>query len=79
MEYNIELNKAIELIKKNKPKTTLIQLPDGLKPLAKQIKQEIEESTKTKVLIWAGTCFGACDTPKVNTDLIIQWGHSEWR
>ncbi len=76
--YNLELKKAIEKIKKEKAKTVLIQLPDGLKPKAKEINEELEKNTNAKILIWAGSCFGACDVPNVNVDLLIQWGHSEW-
>jgi len=76
--YKLELEKAIEKIKKEKAKSVLIQLPDGLKPKAKEIKEKIENKTNSKVLIWAGSCFGACDVPNVKVDLLIQWGHSEF-
>ena len=75
--YNLELNKAINKIKEKKATTVLIQLPDGLKPKAKEIADKIKEQTKAKVIIWAGSCFGACDIPNVDVDLLIQWGHSE--
>ena len=77
--YNLELNKAINKIKDQKATKVLIQLPDGLKPKAKEIVNKIEKETNAKVIIWAGSCFGACDTPNINVDLLIQWGHSEWR
>lgn len=79
--YNLELEKAISEIKKQKAKTVCIQLPEGLKPKAKQIADEIEKQTKAKVLIWMGSCFGACDVPdlKGKADLLIQWGHSEFK
>lgn len=77
--YNLELSKAIKEIKKQKAKSVCIQLPEGLKPRAKEIVDKIENETKAKCLIWAGSCFGACDTPNLNNiDLLIQWGHSKW-
>ena len=77
--YNLELEKAIKEIKEKKAKTVCIQLPDGLKPKAKEIADRIKEKTNAKVIIWAGSCFGACDTPNLkNIDLLIQWGHSRW-
>ncbi len=79
MEYNLELIKAVAEIKKSKAKTVCIQLPDGLKPKAGEIVGEIEKKTGANCLIWLGSCFGACDVPKVDADLLIQWGHSEWR
>ncbi|MBS3098065.1 diphthamide synthesis protein [Candidatus Woesearchaeota archaeon] len=80
MAYNLELNTAIKEIKKQKAKTVLIQLPDGLKPRAKEIADELEKQTKAKIVIWLGTCYGACDYPNLkNIDLLIQWGHNEFK
>lgn len=82
MTYDLELNKAVKQIKKNKARLVLIQLPDGLKPKAELIKTALESKTKATILIWLGSCFGACDIPdvkKLGIDLIVQWGHSEWK
>jgi diphthamide biosynthesis enzyme Dph1/Dph2-like protein len=84
-DYDLELDKVAEKILKEKAKTVLIQLPDGLKPKAKEIHEFLKAkiSKDTKLLFWAGSCFGACDIPmsakSANVDLIIQFGHSEWR
>ena len=81
--YDLELSNVIERINKGKVKRVCIQLPDGLKPKAKEIQEAIEKNTKADVIIWMGSCFGACDVPlqveRIGIDLIIQWGHSEWR
>jgi len=98
--YDLELDKVADKIKKetskskilsakdkslSKAKTVLIQLPDGLKPKAKEIREFLAKKVdkNIKILFWAGSCFGACDVPtsakNVNVDLIIQFGHSEWR
>lgn len=80
MEYDLELNKAAEEIKKANAKTVCIQLPDGLKPKATEIVTKLEQSTDAKIFIWADTCFGACDVPDLKgIDLLIQWGHSKWK
>ncbi len=76
--YNLELERAIKEIKKQKAKSVCIQLPDGLKPKAKEIVDKIEKETNARCLIWAGSCFGACDVPELKVDLLIQWGHSKW-
>ncbi len=79
MNYDLELNKAVEAVKKSDANSVLIQLPDGLKPKAKEIKEYIDANCDCKVFIWLGSCFGACDCPNVpEVDLLIQWGHSEW-
>ena len=82
MSYNLELERIVNEIKKQKARLVCIQLPDGLKPKAKEIQETIETKTKDSVLIWAGSCYGGCDIPdlkNLNVDLLIQWGHSEWR
>ena len=82
MEYELELAKACEEIKKTKAKRVCVQLPDGLKPQAEKIAKELKEKTDADIIIWLGSCFGACDIPKqvedLKVDLLIQWGHSEW-
>lgn len=78
--YNLELEKAAEEIKKNNAKLVCIQLPDGLKPKANEIQEFLEKDTKAKIVIWLGSCWGGCDVPlqveKLGVDLLIQWGHS---
>ena len=80
MKAELELERVIQSIKKQKAKKVCLQLPDGLKPKAKEIQDKIKEETNSEVLIWAGSCFGTCDTPKgleeIDVDLLIQWGHS---
>ncbi len=81
-DYNLELEKTAEIIKSKKAKKVLIQLPDGLKPLAVDIADFLEKKTKAEIMIWFGSCYGACDVPEItkeDADLIIQFGHSEWK
>jgi 2-(3-amino-3-carboxypropyl)histidine synthase len=81
-DYDLELNKVINSVKKQRAKIVCLQLPDGLKPRALEIASEIEERSNAKCIIWLGSCFGACDVPleleKLNVDLLVQFGHSEW-
>ena len=77
-DYELELDKIISEIKKQKAKTVLLQLPDGLKPWGLAISDYIEEETDAKVSIWLGACFGACDLPDSDADLVIQFGHAPW-
>ena len=82
MDYNLEMERVIKTIKKEKASLVCIQLPDGLKPKAKEITDEITNKTNAKVLIWAASCFGSCDVPaleKFKADLLIQFGHSKWK
>ncbi len=82
MDYDLELDRVVSEIRKAKAKRVCIQLADGLKPRAKEIQEAVEKNTDAEVLIWAGSCFGACDLPlqveKLGVDLLIQFGHTEW-
>jgi 2-(3-amino-3-carboxypropyl)histidine synthase len=82
MEYDLELEKVAKEIKKSRAKNVCIQLPDGLKPQAGEIAKELEKKTGANIMIWAGTCYGACDVPmsveNLGVDLLVQWGHSAW-
>ena len=82
MQYDLELDKVEAKIKAENAKIVCIQLPEGLRPNAKEIVQELEKRTAAKVIIWLGSCWGACDLPlevnRLGVDLLVQWGHSEW-
>ncbi|UCD21037.1 MAG: diphthamide synthesis protein [archaeon] len=82
MDYNLELDKVVQKIKKSRAKTVCLQLPEALKPKATEITDKIEKETKAKCIIWIGTCFGACDIPdlsKLKVDLLIHFGHKEFK
>ena len=84
-KYDLEIDKIVRQIKKDKAKKVLLQFPDGLKPYATQIVDEISEQIKgnAEIFIWLGSCFGACDVPveveKLGVDLVVQFGHSAWK
>lgn len=81
-KYELEIDRVVEKIKKEKCKTVLLQFPDGLKPYATVIVDELEKQLPdVNFIIWLGNCFGACDVPAVNEkdiDMIVQFGHSAW-
>lgn len=81
-QYDLQLTTALAQIKQAKAKLVLIQLPDGLKPQAQEIEQFLTQKTDAKILIWLGSCYGACDLPleveRIGVDLIINWGHSQF-
>lgn len=81
LALNLELEKLFLAIKESRAKTVLVQLPDGLKPKTKLIQEEVKKKfPAVKLTFWAGSCYGACDVPNVKEfDLLVQFGHSEWR
>ena len=77
MKLDLEIEKAVEKVNKMKPKKVLLQLPDGLKSKADKIIEKLP--TGINYTIWAGSCYGACDTPEIKGyDLLLQFGHSKW-
>ena len=82
MKYDFEIEQLANKINKEKAKLVCLQLPEGLRPNATKIVNELEVKTKAKVIVWLGSCYGACDLPlslkNLKFDLIIQYGHSAW-
>ncbi len=89
--YELELDKIVEKIQKSRVESpeskefrVLLQLPDGLKPWGPVLVDYIEERVaqeggrEVSVMIWLGDCFGACDLPDSDCDLVVQFGHAEW-
>jgi len=80
-KYELELGKVFKQIKQKKAKRILFQFPEGMKPYAQIICDEISGKANCECFIWMGDCFGACDVPDVDgldIDLIVQFGHSKW-
>lgn len=78
-KYELELDRIIKEIKKQKAKKVLLQFPNGMKPYSIEIADYIEAKTKAMIVIWFGSCFGACDIPRTDADLIVQFGHAPWK
>ena len=82
MNFDLELDKAVKEIESSKAKRVCIQLPDGLKTRALEVYDHLKANTKAEILIWMGSCFGACDVPNglenLKVDLLIQRGHSRF-
>ncbi|MFT4304325.1 MAG: diphthamide synthesis protein [Candidatus Woesearchaeota archaeon] len=79
MNYDLELDKLKKAIVDNGYKTIVLQFPDGLKPFADKVYDELTDMG-VQPIIWFGSCFGACDIPlglnQLKTDLFVQWGHN---
>ena len=76
--YGLELERIVREIRKSVAKSVLVQLPDGLKPWAVAIVDCLSEKCGVDIRVWLGSCFGACDLPDSNADLVIQFGHAKW-
>jgi len=83
-KYELEIEKIVKTIKKEKAKRVLLQFPDGMKPYATVIAEYLKENLgkegkNTEIVIWLGSCFGACDIPNSDADLLVQFGHAPWK
>jgi len=79
-KIKIDYKKIEKGMKRLRPKTVLLQLPEGLKRKAGEISDEVRERFRCEVLISGDSCFGSCDIPSASADLvdtIIQVGHWE--
>ncbi|PIN72372.1 hypothetical protein COV21_02410 [Candidatus Woesearchaeota archaeon CG10_big_fil_rev_8_21_14_0_10_45_5] len=79
-EYELEIEGIASEIRKARARLVCIQLPAGLKMQAADIQDALQKKTRAEIVIWGGSCFGACDIPNLSgtkIDLLVQWGHSE--
>jgi len=77
-EYELGLGELVVRIKRLGVRSVLVQLPDGLKPFGVVICDYLSERCDCEIRIWFGSCFGACDLPKSDCDLVVQFGHAGW-
>ena len=83
-DYDLELEKTVQEIKKRNAKRVLIQLGEGLKPRAIEIQDYIQREigeNSPEIFFWLNSCYGKCDIPVFlnnkdnDIDLLIQFGH----
>lgn len=77
-DYELELDRVVKEIQNSGAKSVLLQLPDGLKPWGPAVADYLSDATCVGVRIYLGDCFGACDLPSTDCDLVIQFGHAAW-
>lgn len=86
-EYDLEIPRIVEEIRKQGAKKILLHLPDGLKAKATELIDELKLRThnlepKTEFYIYAGSNFGGCDLPLHHArafDLIVSFGHEVFK
>lgn len=78
--YDLDLDRAVELIRKCGAKRVGLQAPEGLKRAMPAIAKQIAEETGAEVIISGDPCFGACDVDLMlcdEVDLMLHLGHAE--
>ena len=79
--YNLEEQRIVEEIKKQKAKRVLLQLPEGLKKEAPRLANILQEKTQATILVSGEPSWGACDlsvdeAKRLSIDLIVHFGHA---
>ena len=78
--YDIDLDRAIELIRKSNALRVGLQAPEGLKRATVAIARQIAKETGSEVIISGDPCYGACDVDLKlceEVDLMLHLGHAE--
>jgi 2-(3-amino-3-carboxypropyl)histidine synthase len=81
--YDLEFDRIRKEIRERDAKKILLQLPDGIKPMAFQIIKKIRQDSDVDVFLSGSSCYGACDLAinealELEADLIVHLGHSEF-
>lgn len=79
--YHLELERVIDEINGRGAQRVLLQLPDGLRPLAFQMVKALRMGTGAQVYLSGDSCYGACDLAvnqarELSAGLIVHYGHS---
>ena len=78
--YDIDWNRALELIKKSGASRIGLQAPEGLKRALLAFAAKIEAETGAETVISGDPCFGACDIDLQlcrQVDLMLHIGHAD--
>jgi 2-(3-amino-3-carboxypropyl)histidine synthase len=81
--FKIDSTIIFEEIRKHQPKKIMLQFPEGLKPQAFRIAQNIKEKTGIISVLSGDPCYGGCDIDTATAsllqiDLILHFGHTEF-
>lgn len=78
--YDLDLDRAVEMIRKCGATRVGLQAPEGLKRAMPAIAKQIAKETGAEVIISGDPCFGACDVDLKlceEVDLMLHLGHAE--
>jgi 2-(3-amino-3-carboxypropyl)histidine synthase len=74
-DFDFDLIRVVNTIRERDCRKVLLQFPEGLKRRAPEVALAIREKTDARIIISGEPCFGACDIPETDADLIVHYGH----
>lgn len=78
--FELDLNRAVELIRNRGARLVGLQVPEGLKRASPGIANQIRDQTGAEVIISGDPCYGACDIDMAlcdEVDVMLHLGHAE--
>lgn len=78
--FELNLDNAIEMIRRSGAYRVGLQVPEGLKRAAPSIAKQIREKTGAEVIISGDPCYGACDIDMTlcqEVDILLHLGHAQ--
>jgi len=83
-KYDLEIERIVSVVTKEKAKIVGLQFPEGLKQKAVEVAREIEEKTGVTTITFIDPTYGACDlktgqAEKMGVDLLVHFGHNKFK
>jgi 2-(3-amino-3-carboxypropyl)histidine synthase len=74
--FDFEVQRVVSTIRQRGCRKVLLQFPEGLKRQADEVAAGLSEKVPECLIIVSGEpCFGACDIPDTDADLVVNFGH----
>jgi 2-(3-amino-3-carboxypropyl)histidine synthase len=75
-DFDFEIPRVVSTIRQRECESVILQFPEGLKRRAMDVTAEISKNLPECYIVVSGEpCFGACDVPQSEADLIVNFGH----
>jgi 2-(3-amino-3-carboxypropyl)histidine synthase len=75
-EFDFEISRVVNTIRQRECKSALLLFPEGLKRKAADVSSRItSQISSCRIIVSGEPCFGACEMPRTDADLIVHFGH----
>ena len=74
-DFDFEIDRVAGTVRSMGCRKVLLQFPEGLKRRAPGVASALAGKVDARIIISGEPCFGACDIPDTDADLIVHYGH----